>query len=413
MFQTKERPKVVVVGGGFAGIAVVQELLQRKAPAAITLISKTELFEYYPGLYKLVTGALPLEVSVKLQNIFPGKKVNIHKGFYESLDQTRQVIRLEDGSELPYDYLVLAMGSETNYFDIPGLPDLSFSFKSVKEALRLKAHFCTLFGDTAGLSKEELVSRFHVVIVGGGPSGVELAGDLKHYLTRLAQEHHVDPSLITIDLIEAAPRVLPTFSEKVSMVAEARLRKMGVNIFTNRSLESQDIAEITMNDMNMHSNTVIWTAGTRISTAFKSIENASLTDRKRLVVSENLTLPGDNHVFIAGDGAGTPYSGLAQTAIHNGKYIGDTIATMMQGKAVKPYEPHKPSFVIPIGNKWALLVSGNFYLTGIVPWLLRTMIDVRYFVTIVSLRHVFSVLKKGKKYRKVHGGCSLGEHHED
>ncbi len=402
---------IVVVGGGFAGIETIKTLRRSGVTARITLISKTDTFEYYPALYKLVTGALPIEVSVPLATIFSDTtKVERIVGTYTGIDQSRQVVSYEqDGTiqEMSYDYAVLAFGSETNYFNIPGLTELSFSFKSVTEALRLKRHFCELFANATTLSKDELVKRLHVVVVGGGPSGVELAGDLRSFLTNLAESVKIDPNLITIDLIEGGARVLPTLSEKISKKAEMRLRQMGVNIFTNRVLQSQDIEAITTTDMNMHSHTVIWTAGTRISKSFDTIPNAALTDRKRLVVSDQLSLPTDNHVFIAGDGAGTQYSGLAQTAIHNGAYIGKTIAAMIASKPVAPYKPQRPSFVIPIGNYWAIFNHHNFVMTGFFPWVLRSAIDFMYFTSIVPLSYVFKVFKQGRKYRRVKGGCNL------
>lgn len=406
--QTKKRaPKVVIVGGGFAGIEIIKTLQKLRTRVDITLVSKKSTFEYYPALYKLVTGAIPVEASVQLRTIFPQESINIIKGTYTGLDQARQVIKLENGDEIFYDYLVLALGSETNYFNIKGLPELSFSFKSVSEALRLKQHFCEIFGKASTLSKEELLPMFHVLVVGGGPSGVELAGDLRMYLTRVAKEYKVDPSLITIDLIEAGSRILQTMPEKVSKKAEARLRKMGVNIFVNRAVQSQEIEEVFLKDMQMDSQTVIWTAGTRLSKGFETIENIELDEKKRIVVSSYLTLPNDNHIFIAGDGAGTPYSGLAQTAIHHGKYIGGYINALVKEKKYKIYNPSRPSFVIPIGHMWALLSSGKLLVTGVMPWVLRTLIDFRYFISIVSLHHAIKVFKKGRKYKNIKGGCNL------
>lgn len=408
----KTTPHIVVVGGGFAGIETIKTLRKSGVNARITLLSKTDTFQYYPALYKLVTGALPIEVAVPLRVIFPDNNIEHIVGTYTAIDQVRQVISYEYDTgikEIAYDYAVLAFGSETNYFNIPGLTELSFSFKSVKEALRLKHHFCELFANVATLTKEELVKRLHVVVVGGGPSGVELAGDLRSFLTNLADSVKIDPNLITIDLIEGGSRVLPSLPEHVSKKAERRLRMMGVNIFTNRVLQSQDIEAITTADMSMDSQTVIWTAGTRISTSFDTIPNTTLTDRKRIVVSPELTLPTDNHVFIAGDGAGTTFSGLAQTAIHHGSYIGTTIAAMIASKKVIPYTPKRPSFLIPIGNYWALLNYGNVVMTGFFPWLLRSAVDFRYFTSIVPLPYVFKVFNQGRKYRKVKGGCNLPE----
>jgi NADH:ubiquinone reductase (H+-translocating) len=403
--KQKQKQRVVIVGAGFAGIEIAKRLAYSET-LEVTLISKSDTFEYYPALYRLVTGALPIEVSVPITKIFSSKKVSFVQGTYTGFDQARQVVTLESGKEFPYDYLVLALGSETNYFNIPGLPDRSYSFKSVKEALRLKQHFYDLMTRSMTLGKDEAVILLHTIIVGGGPSGVELAGDLKHYLTRLAKEYAVDPSYVTIDLIESNNRILPTFPPAVSVVAEARLRKMGINIFANRTLQSQEIQEIALSDMDMKAGTVVWTAGTRINTGYTGLP---LTERKRIAVTDTLTLPNDNRVFIAGDGAGTMYSGLAQTAIHNGAYIASAIASIAKGKTPATYKPKKPSFVVPIGENWAVLSHNNFLMKGFIPWVLRNMIDFKYFLSIVSLPYVFAVFQQGKKYRKVHGGCSMSQ----
>lgn len=405
MNDSKKMPRIVVVGGGFGGIEVVKSL--KGAPAHVMLVTKTPTFEYYPALYKLVTGALPIEVSVPIQTIVPATEIMY--GTYTGVDQLRQVIMVTtpDGTstEIAYDYLVLALGSETNFFNIKGLPELSYSFKSVDAALRLKQHFCDLFARAKDLPKEIVVSMLHVLIVGGGPSGVELAGDLRSYLTNVAVDFGVDPSLVTIDLIEANNRVLPTLPSKVSALAEARLRKMGVNIFVNRSLAEQEVEEVILKDMSVNSQTVIWTAGTRINSAFSTIPGATLDERKRIVVSDTLSLPNDNHVFVIGDGAATPYSGLAQTAIDHGEFVGDTIQRLIHNKQPRTYKPKRPSFVIPIGTNWALFARGNVVMTGFIPWILRSAVDFRYFTHIVPLSHVFAVFQKGKKYRKVKGGC--------
>jgi NADH dehydrogenase len=408
----KSKPRVVVVGSGFAGIEVIKTLKKLGTSVDITLVTKKALFQYYPALYKLVTGALPIEVSVPVKAIL-GDSQKVVEATYTGVDQARQVIMVSDASgqqqEIAYDYLVVALGSETNFFNIKGLPELSYSFKSVAAALRLKQHFCELFSNTKQLTKEELVAALHILIVGAGPSGVELAGDLRSYLSRVAKDFGVDPGLVTIDLIEAANRVLPTLSPEVSVVAEARLRKMGVNIFVNRALASQEVEEVILKDMSMNARTVIWTAGTKINAAFTELPGVTFDERKRVVVSPHLTLPSDNNIFIAGDGAATPYSGLAQTAIEHGVFIGRYINAVIAGKKVRPYTPKQPSFVIPIGTNWALFNHNKSILTGFGPWLLRSMIDFRYFIHIVPLAHVFAVFKKGRKYRKISGGCPLDQ----
>ncbi len=403
----KRRPKVVVVGAGFAGIAALQRLRASAVSAEITLVTKKDIFEYYPALYKLVTGALAIEVSVPLSKIKGLGGVSICLDPLAAVDPSREVIRLESGKELVYDYLVLALGSETNYFNIPGLPELSLSFKSVKEAFRLKRHFCNLFADAATLPTKEAVAKLHTVIVGAGPSGVELAGDLTHYLRDLAKITGIDPSLVTIDLIESAPRVLAAMSENVSKKAERRLRALGVNIYTNRAVTSQDIFSVSMGGMQLQSSTVIWTAGTKISDVYRSIPGVTLTEKGRVAVDDHLALPSSNHIFIVGDGASTPRSGLAQTAIHDGAYIGAHIANLIEGKRSPAYQPPSVSYVIPIGNFWAIFVHGKAFVSGFLPWLLRSAIDFRYFLSIVPLWYVFDVFRQGYKYRKSKTYCPI------
>ena len=373
-------PKIVIIGGGFAGVQVAKQLVRQHAQAVITLVSDREYLTYYPSLYSLVTDGTQSSVALPLDTLLH-ESVHFMKGAFTSVDQSKQIVTIMQGERettLPYDYLVMALGSQANYFNIPGLEERSLSFKSVDAALILKSHFETTFAKSKNLDKESLAARLHVLIVGGGPSGIELASTLKNYLKCRAKAHGIDPSFVTIDLIEAGPRLLPTMSEKVSMIAEKRLRTLGINIFTNRSLQAENGTEVDLGDMEVKTNTVIWTAGTSINSLYPGIEGVTLTERKRVTVTEYLALPNDNHVFIAGDGAATRYSGLAQTAIHNGNYIGKTIARMIKQKPLIPYQPHEPVFVIPVGKQWGIFSYKNIVLKGYFIGILRTIIDWRY-----------------------------------
>lgn len=236
---------------------------------------------------------------------------------------------------------------------------------------------------------------------------MELAGDLTHYLRGLAKDLGIDPSLVTIDLIESAPRILAGLPETVSKKAEKRLRSLGVNIYTNRAVTEQNIAEVSMGGMNVVSTTVIWTAGTRINSAYQSIPGVQITERKRVLVDDYLALPHDNHIFVVGDGAGTPFSGLAQTADYDGKYIGRHIARIIRGKKPLPYRSKGVSFVIPVGNYWALFSHNKMLMRGFLPWVLRSVIDFRYFLSLVPLWYVIDVFCQGYKYRVSRTYCPV------
>jgi NADH dehydrogenase len=394
---TENQKKVVIIGGGFGGIAVAKKLAKTRG-VEVVLITKNPFFEYYPALYKLVTGALAIEVCVPYKEIFYNcKEVSVIEGFYQSYDAEKKTVTLLDGQTFSYDYLVLAMGSETNYFTIPGIEEYAFSFKSAQEALALKDHFRNLLEQSKNIPKDELVKRFHVTVVGGGPSGVELAGDITTYLRRMTKRYHIDPSFVTVDLIESNARVLAMMPEKVSQKAEARLRRLKVNIYTNRTLQSQDLDTMTASGMTMRAGTVIWTAGTKINQSFMSLP---LDAKKRVAVTSTLALPADSSVFVVGDGAGAQGAGLAQGAIAHGAYVGEEISALIKGKTIAPYTGKTMGYLVPIGHHWAVFTYKKFVMTGLIPWLMRSFVDFKYFTSIVSWQYVLEVFRLGAKYRK-------------
>ncbi len=397
----KQSPKkVVIIGGGFGGIAVAKKLAKQKN-LEITLITKNPLFEYYPALYKLVTGALAIEVCVPYDKIFKkSDNITVLEGFYESYDKDSKIVTILDGRTFSYDYLVLAMGSQTNYFNIPGIEEFAFAFKSSFEALKLKQHFLDLLRVSQDIPKEELVERYHVTVVGGGPSGVELAGDITTYLRKMTKRYHVDPSFVTVDLIESNPRVLAMLPESVSRKAEARLRKLKVNIYTNRTLQAQDLDNVTASGMTMRSGTVVWTAGTKINDSFSSFD---LDAKKRVKVTGDFSLENDPNVFVIGDGAGAPGAGLAQGAIVHGKYVGELIVSKIKNKKLKPFKLKTIGYLVPIGHSWAVLSYKNITISGFIPWIMRSFVDFKYFTSIVPFSYVLEVFRQGKKYRK--GQC--------
>lgn len=397
--QSQAPKKILIIGGGFAGIAAARSLVQEKIPnVSIQLVSKRNHFEYYPGLYRVVTGASPIEVCIPLTDMIPDS-VTIDIDTITKLSLTENTIIGESGTIYHYDTLVIALGSETTFFNVPGLEALSLGFKSVNEALHLKQHLQSLFANHTNPAQDELVSHYHVVIVGGGPSGVEVAGDLSAYLQTLAKTYKVDPSLVTIDLIESNPRLVPTLPPQASAKILARLRKLGVNIFLNRQLMKNEIEEVYLKDMSMKAKTVIWTAGTQVSKILQEAQGLVWSPKKRIEVDEYLRAKGYDNVYIIGDAAATPFSGLAQTAMYDGDYVGSTIARFMKGKRAHVYKPKPIAFSIPVGVGWGVFVMGKFRLYGLIPYIIRHVIDFMYFAGTVSVYKLFSMFFDGWKYR--------------
>ena len=386
--------RVVIVGGGFAGIRCALDLAKNKSKdVKVTLISNKKHFEYYPRIYRVVTGESPLEVCIPLSEIFLNKDVEVVQDEVVNVDLTNKKVTAKDGSVYMYDDIVLGLGSETVYFNIEGVKERSFGFKSINEALALKTHLHKMFDVYLSSTKEDLVSHLHIVIVGGGPSGVELAGELTKYMAHLAHKHNIDNNFVTIDIVEASPRLVSALPEDVSLHIYNHLHSIGVNIFLNRTVVKEDVDEITMKDMSLKSNTLIWTAGSRTNHFYEFIKGLTLHRSGRVLVDDYLQADGFENVYIAGDSAFTKYAGLAQTALYDGTYIAKTILKKLSGEKIKKYVPSKVAYAVPAGKHWAAVSIGPIKIYGFFGWVIRELVDMRFFLTILPFYKAFRLFR--------------------
>ncbi len=396
----ENRRNVIIVGAGFGGIATALALsCSNRRDVRITLITDKPHFEYHSGLYRVVTGKSPLEVCVPLAEIFGATNVSVVIDAIRAVLPEQNAIRGVGGATYRYDHLVLALGSQTAYFNIQGLEQFSFGFKSINEALRLKRHLHELFAQCArpDVTADERVAMLHFAVVGAGASGVELAGELAAYTALLAREHAVAQDLVTIDLIEGAPRILPAFSERFSARVAARLRELGVNIYVNRTMLQGRISEIALRGMTMKTETVIWTAGIKPNELYQRIPGFSFDQKGRVVVDEFLRAHGTENVFVIGDGAATPFTGMAQTAIDNGRAAAENIIRALIAAPLARYVPKKPYYALPVGQKWAAAIAGSLIIYGRLGWFIRRAADLRYFLSILPLRKALIAFTSGKK----------------
>ncbi len=393
-------PSVLIIGGGFAGLSAARKLadLADENGLNITLISDKSYFEYYPAFYRVVTGAAPIEVCVPLVDMVPSC-VDVIVDRIGSIDLAKKEVKGQKGTKYTADYIILALGSQTIYFNLPGLSDLSFGFKSIAEAMQLKDHIQKLFIEKSNHEAAAMVSNFQIVIVGGGPSGVEVAGDLSFYMEKLAKKYKVDPSFITIDIIERGSRLIGTTHPKASEAALGRLRKLGVHVFLNREVKAEDVEQLLMGDMSLKTKTVIWTAGTSVNDLYSKTKGLEFTERRRVKVDEYLETPGFKDIYIVGDGAGTKYSGLAQTAMHDGKYVADDIVRKVKNQTRKKYKVKEIEYIIPVGRNWALMSLGPIHIFGYFAYMARQLVDFLYFAKILPPKKTFDLFVKGAKYR--------------
>ena len=377
--------RVVIVGGGFAGVRAGLDLAGKKlSNTKVTLVTDKPHFEYHAALYRVVTGRSPLEVCIPLREIFgtDDKDIEILVDEIVSIDTDSHRVIGKSGSDYVYDELVLALGSETAHFNIPGLRELSYGFKSIQEALRLKQHLHEMFSSCEKISPEDRVCAAHIVVVGGGASGVELAGELALYTKKLARHHGLDQSLVTIDLIETAPRLLPALDVRLSLRVLKRLRDLGVNIFLNRTIVHEEIETLYMKDMEMKTKTVVWTAGVKPHALYAKLAGVTTDKKGRVVVDEYLRAEGLSNVYVVGDGASTQFSGMAQTALADGAFVAHAIAGSSRTFFGR-YTPKRPHYAVPVGPGWAAVQIGSMRFYGTVGWWLRRLADLRFYLSIL------------------------------
>jgi NADH dehydrogenase len=356
--------KVVVVGGGFAGVKSALGLIDEPA-IDLTLISDAKDFRYHPTLYRAATGGYHVQTLIPLSDIFENKPIRIVYERAEKIDRQNKKIITFNGQAISYDKVIFALGSVTNYFHIKGLEQYSYGIKTFDEASRLKEH----------LHKQLITDHLpdiNYVVVGGGPTGVELAGALSAYIKHLLKTHKIKHRAVHIDLIEAAPRLMPSMPKDLSRSVARRLRRLGIKLYLDKKVDGETADNLIMDGELLKSRTVIWTAGVSNNPFFK--DNGFRLNQKGLAeVNEYLETEPD--IFVLGDNAATPYSGMAQTAVHNGVFIAENIKRQLQSRPLKAYQPKKPVYVTPAGPQWAAVLWGNIRLYGYVGWLLRRSAD--------------------------------------
>jgi len=388
-----EKKKVIIIGGGFAGIQAALDLSKKNKSGnfEITLISERDHFEYYPALhgYLSVRGPVPY-ISVPLADIMHNRNISVVNEKVISCDLATKSVTLQSGSVLSADYIVLAVGSESTFFNIEGLPTMSFPFQNVANAKKLREHVEVLFEKhCVGHDIADCVVGLHFVVVGAGPNGVDLAGELSVFTKHLCKKYNLNESLVTIDIIEGASGVLPMMPKNVQEIATKRLRELGVNILCNRQLLKQGSWTVALADMTLGAKTLIWTAGTTGNELVTKIPNIVLQKKNRIIVNKNLEIDQYPDCFVAGDIADTQFSGLAQTAIHDGSYIASVINARVMNTSIGDYVPKAVAYNIGIGHGWSITKVGDVVISGKISSMLRKIIDLKYFLSILPISKVW------------------------
>jgi NADH dehydrogenase len=361
-----KKTKVVIVGGGFAGVKTALELANNNN-FEIRLISKGTNFEYHGALYRTATGNTPLEVVMPLRELFAhAKNVEVILDSISNLKSSSNAIKGADGEIYQYDILVLALGNQINYFGLKNMEEKSFSANTVPHTIALRHELIMQF------KKEQTLT---VAIVGGGPSGVELAGSINMFAHKIAKKYNKKYFQPRVVLIEGGARLLPVLSNSLSAKIENQLIKLGVELKLNTTVTSCATNKLLLNSGMLNTDIIVWTAGSRIADFYAENEKEFSFERGKVVVDEYLRAKSHNNIYIIGDNANTKYSGMAQTALHDAKYLSIQLNKRINGSKILKYKPRRPVYAVPAGESWAVYQSTKHKLSGYSAWLLRRRAD--------------------------------------
>lgn len=381
---------VVIVGGGFAGLKTALELAN-KPQFSVTLISKNADFEYHGALYRSATGHSPLEVVLRIGEVLKkASNVNFVIDEIVALHHSSQCIEGVTGARYSYDRLVLAMGNEKNFFGIEGMSEYAHTMYTIHDTMALRRDLVTLF--TSQYRRPVSVS-----IIGAGPSGVELAGDMKRFAEMVASTYHLPTKHVTVELIEGADRVLPTLSPRASDKAMKRLKKLGVRVMLSQKVSKCAPNSITLERAEHPTDMVVWTAGSRAVDIFAKYPELFELQRGKVVVDEYLRVPKAPTMYVAGDNALTRYSGMAQTAIHDGRFIAANLIREHTNEALHTYRAKMPIYVVPIGGKWAVSQINGKVRSGRLGWSVRRKADLWVYKNFEPFKSALASWRKANK----------------
>jgi NADH dehydrogenase len=391
MSQASQRPHIVIVGGGFGGLSAARAL--GRAPARISLVDRQNHHLFQPLLYQVaMAGLSPADIAMPIRSVVR-RQQNVEVLLAEvervELDARRAV--LSDGAELRYDYLVVAAGARTNYFgNEDRFQPHSLGLKSIDDALEIRRRVLLAFEaaerETDADARRRLLT---FVIIGGGPTGVEIAGalaELSRYV--LADDFRlIEPEEARIVVVEMMDRLLPGgFDEKLAKSAEVQLASLGVEVRLSTKVASIDQRGVHLEQDVIEAATVLWTAGVRARGLAKSL-GAELDRSGRVVVGDDCSIPGHPEVFVIGDiarfvpeGEKEPLPGLAPVAMQQGRYVARRIAAKLHGGDTEPFRYVDKGIMATVGRSRAIVQAGRLRLSGFIAWIAWIFIHIYYLI---------------------------------
>lgn len=408
---------IVIIGAGFGGLQTaltLEKKLRDQAEWMIYLIDSKDFHVYKALLYEVATGyfeeetpkcegilrrgvCLPIE---DIKEILGQKHIKFINKFVGAVDLANQTVSLKDGTVLDYGYLVMASGSEVEYFNIPGLKENSIPLRGIDDALDIRRKTIELC-NAAG--KQKMAKPLQFVIGGGGFTGVELACEMIGFLKRLSVKHGMPSEHQNITIIEATNQILPGIDPAVVDLALKRLKDLGIN-----TKLGDPVVEVLPNQIKLKSGAVmpsdlfIWSGGVRASALSSSLSGIEMDKKGRAVVNEMLQMKGKQKEFAIGDDAnyldaktGFPLPPTAQIAVQEAETVAHNIYRDINGQPMEPFSSHFKGFVVPMGGKYAIAALKKGYYTGYIGYMIRKWDDLSYFLKIMPPGRAFQYWMHG------------------
>lgn len=378
--------KVVIVGGGFGGLNAAKKL--KKTKTDVLVVDKTNHHLFQPLLYQVASAALsPGEIAIPIREILRKQEnATVIMGDVVRIDKKTKHIEMLNGDRYSYDYLILSVGARHSYFGKDAWEEFAPGLKTIKDALHIREEVLISFEKAERLDNlAEAAKYLNFIIIGGGPTGVEMAGAVAEiaHQTMFKNFRRIRPEKSQIYLIEAFPQILPTYPEKLATYARKDLEKMGVHVITGKKVTNINADGVQVEETFYPCKNIIWAAGNQAAPLLKTLD-VPLDRQGRVLVEPDLSIPGNPEIFVIGDAAcsmgknGKPLPGIAPVAIQQGRYVAKLLKNPHKKRS--PFRYFDKGSMATIGRGKAIALVGKLQLTGFVAWFMWCFIHIVYLI---------------------------------
>jgi NADH dehydrogenase len=382
------RPHVVIVGGGFGGLTAAQAL--ESAPVRVTLLDRTNHHTFQPLLYQVaMAGLSPAEIAQPIRSIVRSEhNATVLMAEVSRIDAEKRRLDLTDGTHVDWDFLILACGAQTSYFGHDDWERAAPGLKSIEDAIEIRQRVLVSFElaerETSAARRSELLS---FVVIGGGPTGVELAGALAE-LSKFVLDRdfrHIDPTEATVRLVEAGPRILPSFPEDLAESAVSQLQELGVKVQTGEKVTSIEPGLVRLGADSIACSVILWAAGVCANPLTATL-GAPLDRSGRVMVEPDLTVPGHPRIFVIGDAArldgkdGQPLPGVSPVAMQQARTVAKSIRRALLGRDTVPFRYFDKGSMATIGRRRAIAMVDRMHMSGFLAWMAWLFIHIWYLI---------------------------------